>query len=116
MNQNYFEIDGTNTTAEEIFNDHNSMHPNVRYNTEIKHDDCISFLDLNLHKNSNEIIIGIHRKPTYTDLVIPATSNHPMQHKMAAFTHMLDRVNYLPLSREEKLKEMNVISTIVANN
>jgi hypothetical protein len=29
---------------------------------------------------------------------------------------MLDRVNYLPLSREEKLKEMNVISTIVANN
>jgi hypothetical protein len=29
---------------------------------------------------------------------------------------MLGRVNYLPLSREEKLKEMNVISTIVANN
>jgi hypothetical protein len=29
---------------------------------------------------------------------------------------MLDRVNYLPLSREEKLKEINIINTIAANN
>jgi hypothetical protein len=35
---------------------------------------------------------------------------------MAAFTHILDRVNYLPLSREEKLKEINIINTIAANN
>jgi hypothetical protein len=97
--------DGANTTVEDIFNDHNSMHHNMRCNIEIEHDDCISFLDLNLPRNSIEIIIGIHRKPTYTDLVIPATSNHPVQHKMAAFTHMLDRVNYLPLSREENLKK-----------
>jgi hypothetical protein len=88
----------------------------MRYNIEIEHDDCISFLHLNLYRKSNEIIIGIHQKPTHTDLIIPATSHHHMQHYMAAFKYMLDRVNYLPLSREEKLKEINVINTITANN
>jgi hypothetical protein len=29
---------------------------------------------------------------------------------------MLDRVNLLPLSREEKLKDINVINTIAVNN
>jgi retron-type reverse transcriptase len=40
--------DGVNTTAEEILNDHNSMHPNMRYIIEIEHNDYISFLHLNL--------------------------------------------------------------------
>jgi hypothetical protein len=35
---------------------------------------------------------------------------------MDAFKYMLHRLNYLPLSREEKLKEINVINTITANN
>lgn len=88
----------------------------MRYNIEIEHDDCICFLDLNLHRSSNEIVIGIHRKTTYTDIIIPATSNHPEQHKMSAFKYMLDRVNLLPLSREEKLKDINVINTTAVNN
>lgn len=92
------------------------MHANMRYNIEIEHDDCICFLDLNLHRSSNEIVIGIHRKATYTDLIIPATSNHQEQHKKSAFKYMLDRVNLLPLSREEKLKDINVINTIAVNN
>jgi hypothetical protein len=29
---------------------------------------------------------------------------------------MLDRVNLLPLSREEKLKDINVINTTAVNN
>jgi hypothetical protein len=52
--------------------------------------------------DTNEIMFGIHRKPTYTDVVIPATFNHSMQHKLSAFNHMLDRNNNFPLSTEEK--------------
>jgi hypothetical protein len=92
------------TTAEEILLDHTSMHPSMKYNMEIEHDDYISFLDLNLHRLSNEIITGIYRKPTYTYLVIPALSNHTVHHKMAAFKCVQDRVNNLPIVKEEKLR------------
>jgi hypothetical protein len=66
--------------------------------------------------DSNEIVFGIHYKPTYTDVVIPAASNHPVQHKLSAFDPMLNRVNILPLSAEGKSKELGVIKVIAENN
>jgi hypothetical protein len=60
--------------------------------------------------------MGIYRKPTSTDVVIPHSSNHPASHKSAAFHYMLDRAQRLPLTDEEKQKEMTVIKTIATNN
>jgi hypothetical protein len=97
--------DSALATADAILHDHNGMHPNILYKMEIEENEHISFLDLNIHRNPNRIDMGIYRKPTYTDVVIPHSSNHPASHKSAAFHYMLDRVQRLPLTDEEKQKE-----------
>jgi hypothetical protein len=60
--------------------------------------------------------IGVYRKPTFTDVMIPAQSNHPVQHKISGFKYMLDRANKLPMSKEEHNKEICTIKTIAENN
>jgi hypothetical protein len=37
--------------------------------------------------------ISIYRKPTFTDSIIPYTSNHPSQHKYAAVRFLYNRLN-----------------------
>jgi hypothetical protein len=83
---------------------------------EVEENEYISYLNLNIHRNLNNIHLGIYRKPTCTDVVIPQSSNHPASHKTAAFHYMLDRVSKLPLTDIEKQKEITVIKTIATNN
>jgi hypothetical protein len=92
------------------------MHSNIIYKLEIEKNEHISFLDLNIHRSPNKIDLGIYRKPTYTDMVIPHSSNNPASHKSAAFHYVLDRAQRLPLNEEEKQKEMAVIKTAATNN
>jgi hypothetical protein len=82
------------------------MHPSMKYNLETEHDGIINFLDLNLYRQSDKILIDIYRKPTLTDVIIPAEWNHPMQHKTTAFKYMLDGANKLLMSNEEKIKRI----------
>jgi hypothetical protein len=44
----------------------------MKYNKEIEQDGMISFLDLKVQRYVNETSIGIYRKPTFTDVIIPA--------------------------------------------
>jgi hypothetical protein len=76
----------------------------------------ISFLDLKIHGHASVTSIGIYRKPTFTDVMKPADSNHPKQHKTSSLKYMLDRANKLPLSKEEHAKELSIINTIASNN
>jgi hypothetical protein len=98
--------DSALSTADAILHDHNDMHSNIIYKMEIEKNEHISFLDLNIHRSPNKINLGIYRKPTYTDVVIPHSSNRPASHKFAAFHYMLDSAQRLPLNDEEKQKEM----------
>jgi hypothetical protein len=108
--------DETEATAEDILMDHNNMHPSMKYNLEVEHDSIINFLDLKTYRHSVKILIRIYRKPTFTDVTIPAESNHPMQYKTSAFKYMLDRANKLPTSNEENIKELGIINIIAKNN
>jgi hypothetical protein len=36
-----------------------------------------------------KITIGIYHKPTQTDVTIHTTSNHPTEHKQAAYNYMI---------------------------
>ena len=48
----------------------------------------------------------IYRKTTTTDMDIHNTSNHPTQHKHAAFNHMLHRLTKIPLSKQDYNDEL----------
>jgi hypothetical protein len=50
----------------------------------------INFLDLSENRKIIEFTLGTYRKPTYTDTVMRKSSNHPSNHKQAAFNCLLD--------------------------
>jgi hypothetical protein len=60
--------------------------------------------------------ICIYRKPTYTDTIIPHTSNHPTQHKYAAIRFLYNRLNTYQLCSKEYEQEENIIHNILHNN
>ena len=73
-------------------------------------------MDLLITKQHTTLDINIYRKPTATDTTINYQSNHPLEHKMAAYRFLINRMNSLPLSNNNKKKEWNIIKTIAENN
>jgi hypothetical protein len=53
------------------------MHPNMKFTAELEQNNTINFLGTTIHKTHDSIEISIYRKPTFTDTIIPYTSNHP---------------------------------------
>jgi hypothetical protein len=74
--------------------------------------------DILIIYDSNKIqtkIIHI-RKPTTTDTTINFESNHPLEHKTAAFRYHITRMHLLPLTAEKKQKELKIIQYIATKN
>ena len=86
------------------------------YHRNRKKNNCINFLDLTITKTNNTHTYKIYRKPTTTDMVIHNTSNHPTQHKYAAFNHMLQRLTKIPLSKQDYKEELYTIKYIALKN
>ena len=55
-------------------------------------------------------------QPTTTDTTVNFLSNHPIEHKMAAFRFHISKMYSLPLDSEKKQKDCEIIQTIAKNN
>jgi len=73
-------------------------------------------LDITIHRNNNNIDISIYRKPTGADTTIQFSSNHPYEHKIAAFKYYTNRMLTLPITEESKQEEWKTIITMAKNN
>jgi len=73
-------------------------------------------LDIAIHRNNSNIEISIYRKPTSTDTTIQFSSNHPYEHKIAAFRYYIHRMITLPITEKSKQEEWAAIITIAKNN
>jgi hypothetical protein len=85
--------DDLQTNIHTILSDFNSFHPNLQFTKETEHDNKLNYLDITIHKTPTSVNIGIFRKPTFTDIIIPCTSNHSPQHKYAAIRFLYNRLN-----------------------
>lgn len=94
----------------------NQMHPNLVFTIEHEQQKTINFLDLTIGNHEGKHTFAIYRKPTTTDVVIPADSCHPNKYKRAFFQSMLHRINKLPLSPEQKYKEIDILKQIAITN
>lgn len=94
----------------------NSIHRDIKFTHEEEADGKLPFLDLLIIRETTTFDFEIYRKPTNTKRVIPSSSNHSHQHKMAAFHHMIHRMQTLPLGETGKLKETNTIFEIARVN
>ena len=107
----------TEKVSPEAINDHiNSIHPALKFTPTHEHNNRINFLDLTIIRHPSKIEIDIYRKPTTTDTTINYTSNHPTEHKMAAYRYMVNRMLTLPLTTERKNNEWQTILRIANNN
>jgi len=77
-----YNTDKTNT--ETICNYLNTIHIIIFTPTQ-EQNKTINFLDLLITRKTNTLDINIKRKPTTTDTTINYYSNHPMEHKLAAY-------------------------------
>ena len=104
------------TTAESLCDHINRIHPSLQFTPTPEENNSVSFLDLLLMRHENQIEIDIYREPTATDTSINFMSNHPTEHKMAAYRYLINRMTALPLSLEKRKTERMRIHDIANNN
>ena len=63
----------------------NTIHPNLKFTPTHEVNRTINFLDLTITIHDSTFDINIYRKPTNTDTTINYYSNHPLEHKRAAY-------------------------------
>ena len=71
------------TDINEIQTIFNTLTPTLKFTLEKESEHRINFLDLTIHNTESMFSFSIYRKPTSTDIIIPAESNHPPEHKHA---------------------------------
>jgi hypothetical protein len=64
----------------------------------------------------NSLEIRIFRKPTTTNTTIDYLSNHPLEHKMAAYRFLIERMLTLPLGEKQQQHEWETIQQITHSN
>jgi hypothetical protein len=85
-------FDPNHSDIQSVLTDFNALHPNLYLTAEIERDNTINYPDISIQKNPPKLITSIYRKPTFTDSIIPYTSNHPTQHKYAAVKFLYNRL------------------------
>src|SRR5215469_4445946 len=84
--------DSSHSDIQSILDDFNTTHPNLKFTAETETDNRINYLDITIHRTSTCWKTSIYRKPTFTDTVIPYSSNHPTQHKYATIRFLYNRL------------------------
>ena len=94
----------------------NNIHKYLEFKLTEEESNNITYLDLSIHRNNNDLHLDIHRKHTQTDTTIHFTSNHPLEHKLAAYGYYINRMITLPIMEQAKQQEWNSILTVAKNN
>jgi hypothetical protein len=94
----------------------NEIDKTLLFKLSTESNDKINFLDLLIQRNNRKIVIAIFRKPTEKGTVIHCSSNHPLEHKHAAFYYYINRMLTLPITKQYKQKEWETITSIARNN
>jgi len=108
--------DSDHTNIQDIANDFNSLHPNLKFTTETETNNKLNYLDITVHRTHTGWKTSIYRKPNFTDSIIPYSSNHPAQHKYAAIRYLYNRLNTHNLHDNAYRTEENTIHSIMFNN
>jgi hypothetical protein len=96
--------------------DFNTIHPKLEFTAECEENNQINFLDITINRTHTEWRIAIYRKPTFTNTVIPYTSNHPTQHKYATIRFLYNRLDTYNLQEDDYNTEISTIQNILQNN
>ena len=89
----------------------NQAHPNIKFTLETEANNCLSFLDISIHRCSQQFITNVFRKDSYTGLGLNFYSFCPDIYKLNSCKTLVNRAykvcsNWLTFSQElETLKK-----------
>jgi hypothetical protein len=109
-------FDASHSNIHDILTNFNTIHQNIRFTEEIESNHTLNYLDTTIHKTPSAFEFSIYRKPTFTDHIIPHTSNHPAHHKYAAIRSLHNRLDTYNLQHKAYQQELNTIHNILKNN
>jgi hypothetical protein len=104
------------TNIDSLLHQFNNITPELKFTIEKETDRKLHFLDITITRGIEKFTIDIHRKPMYTDIIIPEDSCHPKEQKMAAIRYLYNRMNKYHLSPGNLEKENHVVQQILYNN
>jgi hypothetical protein len=110
------EHDPNHSNKLDILHDFNNIHTNFIFTAEQEKDHKLNFLDITIHKTPNSWDFAIHRKPTFTDTIIPYDSNIPHQHKYAATRFLYKRLHTYNIQGDHLKTETSTITNILHYN
>jgi len=93
-----------------------SINSNLELNPTPENNNRVNFLDLTIIRNTPHLEIDVFCKPTTTDTTINYLSNHPQEHKLAAYRFLINRMHNLPLYKNRRKHEWQTILQIAKNN
>lgn len=78
----------------------------------------INFLDICIARDeiNNKFNLSIFRKQTFNGITINADSNHPFSQKQWAYNYFVERMITLPIDKQHKDKELELIQHIANYN
>jgi len=71
---------------------------------------------MTVNRNVNGMEISVYRKPTSTNVTIQHTSNHPQDHKYAAYRYYINRMITLLNTERARIQERKYILSTARHN
>lgn len=95
----------------------NSVFPEIQFTIEIEQDNCLPFLDvLVARRDDGTLETSVYRKPTHTDNMLHAASNHPTSHKASCIRSLYRRVDTHCSSPAAKEQEIATLRRMCLTN
>jgi hypothetical protein len=94
--------DSTHTNADNILQYIGTIHHSIQFSPTLESNNKVHFLDLSITRKPTCLELSIYLKPTTTDTTINFLSNHPLEHKLAAYWFLISRMLTLPINREHE--------------
>jgi hypothetical protein len=93
-----------------------TIHGNIKLNTTHETNNKLNLLNLSITRMPTSLELDIYRKPTATDTTINFLSNHPHEHKLAAYKFFINGMVSLPLNEVRQHKEWRSNKQAAHNN
>jgi len=100
------------TNEKTIINHINNIDKNLEFKLSEEENNSKSYLDLSIQRNIDSINLSIYRKPTHADITIQFSSNHPHDHKLAAFNYYINTMLTLPITKQANQQEWQIIQQL----
>jgi hypothetical protein len=109
-------FDSNKIDEETIHNNINNIDQHSEFKLSNEENRTINHLDLTINREINKVNLSRYRKPTYIDFATHASSNHPYDHKIAAFKYYINRMITMPITEKATKQEWEKILQTAHNN